>query len=432
MEDYYTIESLKRIISKLDFLKLQRAAYPIITEGKIDDNFVTQLITEHFFERLMDNGISISHIDTWLDSCTKENLDVFLNLVNPDISYRSFDEYSYNELLDIINKISNSVYNGMQTVLDESVETVYLGSRLRVNNMMVDDRGNFEAYVHYNYDRKAYQIVNFLKEKADVKYIFEYFQKYGLENFEDLSYEDISVLLLAILNNSSYDTKLDNLVIKMKELLKTYDKKRMPYVISELELKYLSNKRMECLCKVLYLANMTDNEVITFFDSEIDIDLTEMYMATVINLMNEGDTIKNAYDLVCEEKNRRRNNSFRKEALLYADLICRDLKRGRKTLKIWFYIFFCIFYLFFVHYFTEGDDYLNISIRNHVVGNFKDSGIEDIRASIDESVGDKDEITLPGLGVFFEILWDSSEDNEKEKIIKTLYNKLKKNWLVLF
>lgn len=70
---------------------------------------------------------------------------------------------------------------------------------------------------------------------------------------------------------------------------------------------------------------------------------------------------------------------------------------------------------------------MNISIRNHILNNFKDSGIEDIRTSIDESVGDKDEITLPGLGVFFEILWDSSEDNEKEKIIQILYNKLKKN-----
>lgn len=70
---------------------------------------------------------------------------------------------------------------------------------------------------------------------------------------------------------------------------------------------------------------------------------------------------------------------------------------------------------------------MNISIRNHVLDNFKDASLEDIRQSIEDSVCDKDEITLPGLGVFFEVLWDSIEDNEKKKIVNTLYNKLKKN-----
>jgi len=70
---------------------------------------------------------------------------------------------------------------------------------------------------------------------------------------------------------------------------------------------------------------------------------------------------------------------------------------------------------------------MNISIRNHVLDNFKDASLEDIRQSIDDSVSDKDEITLPGLGVFFEVLWDSIEDSKKEKIVNTLYNKLKKN-----
>lgn len=71
--------------------------------------------------------------------------------------------------------------------------------------------------------------------------------------------------------------------------------------------------------------------------------------------------------------------------------------------------------------------YMNISIRNHIMNNFKDAGKEDIRESIIDSIGDKDEITLPGLGVFFEVLWDSVEDSEKDKIVDTLYSKLKKN-----
>lgn len=70
---------------------------------------------------------------------------------------------------------------------------------------------------------------------------------------------------------------------------------------------------------------------------------------------------------------------------------------------------------------------MNISIRNHILNNFKDASLEDIRQSIDDSVKDSEEITLPGLGVFFEVLWDSIEDGEKDKIVNTLYNKLKKN-----
>ena len=49
---------------------------------------------------------------------------------------------------------------------------------------------------------------------------------------------------------------------------------------------------------------------------------------------------------------------------------------------------------------------MNIDIRKSVVDNFKDSDIEDIKDSIEISINDKDEITLPGLGVFF---WNTLE-----------------------
>ena len=37
-----------------------------------------------------------------------------------------------------------------------------------------------------------------------------------------------------------------------------------------------------------------------------------------------------------------------------------------------------------------------------------------------------DEVTLPGMGVFFEIIWQESTDNEKNKILTTLKNRFKK------
>lgn len=66
----------------------------------------------------------------------------------------------------------------------------------------------------------------------------------------------------------------------------------------------------------------------------------------------------------------------------------------------------------------------NVDIRNYIKENFKDSNENDIRESIEASISDKDEITLPGLGVLFEILWENINDSEKEKILKILKTNL--------
>lgn len=63
---------------------------------------------------------------------------------------------------------------------------------------------------------------------------------------------------------------------------------------------------------------------------------------------------------------------------------------------------------------------MDIDIRKSIINNFKESDIEEIKKSIEESISDKDEITLPGLGVFFEILWNNSDDNKKDYILQTL------------
>lgn len=63
---------------------------------------------------------------------------------------------------------------------------------------------------------------------------------------------------------------------------------------------------------------------------------------------------------------------------------------------------------------------MNINIRTHIKNNFKDSDIKEIKDSIISSIKENDEITLPGLGVFFEILWNNSDDKDKDNIIKTL------------
>lgn len=63
---------------------------------------------------------------------------------------------------------------------------------------------------------------------------------------------------------------------------------------------------------------------------------------------------------------------------------------------------------------------MDIDIRKSIINNFKESNIEEIKNSIEESIRDNDEITLPGLGVFFEILWNNSDDTKKDYILQTL------------
>jgi len=67
---------------------------------------------------------------------------------------------------------------------------------------------------------------------------------------------------------------------------------------------------------------------------------------------------------------------------------------------------------------------VQINIRESIINNFKDSDKNDIINSIEDSLKEKEEITLPGMGVFFEILWSNSSNEFKEQIIDTIINNL--------
>lgn len=67
---------------------------------------------------------------------------------------------------------------------------------------------------------------------------------------------------------------------------------------------------------------------------------------------------------------------------------------------------------------------MKIDIRNNIQQNFKDTSIEEMRQSIEDSLTDKEEITLPGLGVFFELLWEHSSNEEQEQILSIIKQNL--------
>ena len=69
---------------------------------------------------------------------------------------------------------------------------------------------------------------------------------------------------------------------------------------------------------------------------------------------------------------------------------------------------------------------MNMDIRNHIINNFKGDDIETLKDAIEESIKENDEITLPGMGVFFEIVWQDANDELKNEILKIIENRVKK------
>lgn len=69
---------------------------------------------------------------------------------------------------------------------------------------------------------------------------------------------------------------------------------------------------------------------------------------------------------------------------------------------------------------------MDIDVRKHVIENFKGLSKKEIEESIDESIDEKDDVILPGLGAFFELLWKEANKNIKEEILTILENAIKK------
>ena len=67
----------------------------------------------------------------------------------------------------------------------------------------------------------------------------------------------------------------------------------------------------------------------------------------------------------------------------------------------------------------------NIDIRKYIINNFKDDNEEKIKDSIETTIKFKDEDALIGLGVLFELLWEGTNEEEKDKFIKTISEGIK-------
>ena len=67
-----------------------------------------------------------------------------------------------------------------------------------------------------------------------------------------------------------------------------------------------------------------------------------------------------------------------------------------------------------------------MSIREHIINNFKGDDYNTLRQAIDESVTSQDEVTLPGLGVFLSIIWENADQELKNELIEIIKKRVEK------
>lgn len=70
---------------------------------------------------------------------------------------------------------------------------------------------------------------------------------------------------------------------------------------------------------------------------------------------------------------------------------------------------------------------MDINIRQHIINNFQGDDYEALRNAIEESIKEQDELTLPGMGVFLEIIWQGADDDLKQQMLEIVKQKVNKN-----
>ena len=69
---------------------------------------------------------------------------------------------------------------------------------------------------------------------------------------------------------------------------------------------------------------------------------------------------------------------------------------------------------------------MGVSIREHIINNFKGDDYDTLRNAIEESIKEQDEITLPGMGVFFEIVWKEADTALQNKILELIKQRVER------
>ena len=65
-----------------------------------------------------------------------------------------------------------------------------------------------------------------------------------------------------------------------------------------------------------------------------------------------------------------------------------------------------------------------MNIRDHIINNFKGDDYAELERAIDESIKEQDEVTLHGMGVFFELIWQGADRSLKDNMLEVIKKKI--------
>ncbi|MFD1067448.1 small acid-soluble spore protein SspI [Oceanobacillus locisalsi] len=63
---------------------------------------------------------------------------------------------------------------------------------------------------------------------------------------------------------------------------------------------------------------------------------------------------------------------------------------------------------------------MDLNIRKAIYANISNNDQEQLEATIIDAINNGEEKMLPGLGVLFELIWNHSDENEKQEMISSL------------
>lgn len=67
-----------------------------------------------------------------------------------------------------------------------------------------------------------------------------------------------------------------------------------------------------------------------------------------------------------------------------------------------------------------------MKIKDYIINNFKEDDVNTLRTTITECIMEDDEETLPGMGVFLELIWQGSDEEIKKSMLDILYKEIRK------
>ena len=65
-----------------------------------------------------------------------------------------------------------------------------------------------------------------------------------------------------------------------------------------------------------------------------------------------------------------------------------------------------------------------MDVGEHIINDFKGDDHKALKEAIDESINSNDEVTLPGLGVFFSLIWEEADQELKNNLLELLKTKI--------